>query len=67
MAVVFPLFDDHSIGGNNCRVACMYKYNVVVNSFFSMCEQGRSLYNFCVFSLFQNKLNWVAYVQEMCH
>ena len=34
--------------------------------FFSMCELGSSL-NFAYFiPLFQNKHNWVAYVQKMC-
>ena len=62
----FSLFDDQFIGGNNCRVVCLYKWNVIVNSFFSMCEQGSSVYSVCIFPLFYNDLNWVVYVQEMC-
>ena len=47
-------------------VVCLYQWNVIVNSFLSMCEQGSSVYSACSIPLLQNKLNWVAYVQEMC-
>ena len=52
IAVVFPFFDDQFISGNNCRVVCAYKWNVIVNSFFAMCEQGSSVYFACFIPLF---------------
>ena len=33
IAVEFPHFEDQYIGGNNCRVVCVYKWNVIVNSY----------------------------------
>ena len=39
---------------------------MIVNSFFSMCEKGSSVYSVCFFPLFYNNLNWVAYVQKIC-
>ena len=64
IAVEFALFDDLFICRNNCRVVCLYQWNVIVNGFFSMCEQGSSVYFVYFIPLFKNNLNRVAYVHK---
>ena len=42
----------------------MYMWNVIVNRFHSLCEQGSSVYS--VFPpIVLNNINWVAHVKEM--
>ena len=55
---MFPVFDEQFIGGSNCRVVCLYQWNVIVNSFFSMCEHGSSVYSVGFIPLFLNNLNF---------
>ena len=59
LAVVFPLFDVKFIGGSNCRVVCVYKWNVIVIGLFVMFEHVGSVYSFCFLPLLKNDLNLV--------